>query len=189
MKALRKSLALLIILVLMNSCQHQSPLFQEGADDWMIEGDAHWSFKNAELIGEVENGAGFVISKQTYQNFILTLDFKPDSSINLGVFIRCKSTELTASNCYELNIWDLHPNQDNRTGAIVTKAVPLAHLETINKWNTYKIKCDQDHLQVWINNVLTADYIDQTFIEGYIGLQAAETGKIKFRNILIKSLD
>lgn len=150
--------------------------------------DANWSLSNKELIGEIINGAGFVITQQKYKDFILELEFKPDSSINSGVFLRCKNYDMNPTDCYEVNIWDLHLNQDIRTGAIVMKSIPLSIVQTIDKWNTYKIKNEKDHIQVWVNGILTADMRDKTLTEGYIGLQASLIGKIRFRNVKIKSL-
>jgi len=169
------------------SCNFSQRLFQENSKTWEANGDANWNFSNNELIGKITAGAGFVITKQAYQDFILELEFNPDSTINSGVFIRCKKEDINPTDCYELNIWDLHPNQDNRTGAIVTKTKPLAYVKTINKWNTYKIKVVKNHIQVWINGTLTADTKDKGLSNGYIGLQAKGTGEIKFRNIIIKT--
>jgi len=64
----------------------------------------------------------------------------------------------------------------------------LAHVNTLNKWNTYKIKTQNNHLQVLVNSILTADLENDNLSEGYIGLQAAEMGTIKFRNVKIKVL-
>ena len=69
------------------------------------------------------------------------------------------------------------------------KDSPLAIVETINKWNSYKIRCENDHIQVWINGIITTDIYDDVLIEGYIGLQAAGSGVIKFRNITIHYLE
>jgi hypothetical protein len=122
------------------SCQNSEILFEENGTDWIEEGDANWNFSNNELIGEVSDEVGFIMTQNTYKDFVLELEFKPDSTINSGIFIRCKNFEISAEDCYEVNIWDLHPNQDFRTGAIVAKFKPLAIVETIDKWNTYKIK-------------------------------------------------
>jgi len=75
-----------------------------------------------------------------------------------------------------------------RTGAIVTKSIPLALVQTIDKWNTYKIKNEKDHILVWVNGILTTDIRDKVLTEGYIGLQASGTGEIRFRNVKIKTL-
>ena len=181
--------ALAILILLLNlSCNNTEALFQEDNKNWFEKGDAQWTFNNNELIGKVEEGAGFVMTQQAYKDFVLELEFKPDSTINSGVFIRCKQYDINATDCYEINIWDLHPNQDYRTGAIVTKFVPLAIVETLDKWNTYKIKGENDHIQVWVNDILTADMRDQALTEGYVGLQAMGSGEIRFRNLKIKNL-
>jgi len=177
----------LVVLFLISSCNSSQRLFLENSKTWEAHGEAIWNFSNNELIGKITDGAGFVMTMQTYQDFTLELECKPDSTINSSVFIRCKNKDISAIDCYELNIWDLHPDQDNRTGAIVTKTKPLAFVETINKWNTYKIKVEKNHIQVWINNTSTADTKDKGLSNGYIGLQAKGTGVIKFRNIKIKT--
>ena len=164
-------------------------LFQENADDWFSEGDAQWKFVNGELVGSLDSGNGFVMTEKSYKDFMLELEFKPDSTINSGIFIRCKENAISNVDCYEINIWDLHPDQKNRTGAVVTRTTPLAIVETLDKWNSYKIKNEKDHLQVWINDVLTADMKNQDLVEGPIALQAAETGQIKFRNVTVVSLE
>lgn len=182
------SIASLMTLFLTISCHYSQVLFQENSKTWEVTGDASWEFSQQELVGKVTEGAGYVVSKQAYKDFILELEFKPDSTINSGVFIRCKNNDINPTNCYELNIWDLHPNQDSRTGAIVTKTKPLTDVNTINKWNTYIIKAEKNSIQVWVNHTLTADMTDDGLTEGYIGLQAKLTGEVRFRNVKITPL-
>lgn len=179
----------LVVLVLNLSCRSSQGLFQNNSENWKRGGDATWTFANNELVGTVNEGNGFIMTEATYSDFILELDFKPDNTVNSGVFIRCKALEISATDCHEINIWDLHPNQDNRTGAIVTKAVPLVKVNTNNKWNTYKIKAQGGRVQVWINDIMTADYTDKTLSQGHVGLQTAETGEIRFRNVKITPLN
>lgn len=163
-------------------------IFQENGTNWTVEGDADWRFEKNELIGSLSEGAGFVMTETAYDDFVLELEFHPDSTINSGVFIRCKQRQLSYEDCYEINIWDLHPKQENRTGAVVSRFSPLEKLETLNKWNTYKIRNEKDRLQAWINGVLVVDLKDQDLKSGPIALQAAEKGVIKFRNVKVKSL-
>ena len=163
-------------------------LFQENAGDWVEQGNADWQFVDNELIGKLDTGAGFVITQKVYDDFVLELEFNPDSTINSGIFVRCAGHEMNPFTCHEINIWDLHPNQDFRTGAIVTKVKPLAKVETLNKWNTYKIRCEQDQVQAWINGILTAELKDASLGKGHIGLQAAGGGQIRFRNVKIQML-
>jgi len=154
----------------------------------MIRGNAQWNFTNEMLEGICNNNEGFLMTKSPYDDFELLLEFFPDSTINSGVFVRCQDFELSATDCHEMNIWDLHPNQEFRTGAIVTKSKPLAKVRTLNRWNTYRIQCLGQHIQVWINDTLTAKFEDVTLKKGSIGLQASGNGRIKFRNLELKPL-
>ena len=182
----------IFLLVLGASCSGEMkpvPLFQENGNDWSMEGDAQWRFENNELIGSLTDGAGFVMTKAHYDDFMMELEFQPDSTINSGIFIRCKNRAISFEDCYELNIWDLHPKQEFRTGAVVSRFSPLKKVETLNKWNTYRIKNEKDHLQAWINDILVVDLKDQDLKSGPIALQAAEKGEIKFRNVRITKLE
>ncbi len=183
----------LILALLFGTCgspnkqleSEEQTLFVEGNNDWTIEGDAKWEFNNSEILGKIDSGFGYLVSKEVFKNFELTLEFNPDGVINSGIFLRCKTREPSAAECYEINIWDLHPNQDYRTGSIVTRAKPLEYVETLNKWSTYKMRCENNSIRAWIDGVLTADIEDSQLPEGYIAVQAAGSGQIKFRNISI----
>jgi len=164
-------------------------LFAEDGKNWFSEGDAEWKFVNGELVGSLESGTSFVMTKDSYEDFVLELEFKPDSVINSGIFIRCKENAISNVDCYEINIWDLHPDQKNRTGAVVTRSTPLAHVETLDKWNSYKIKNEKDRLQAWINDVLVVDLKNQDLKNGPIALQAAEAGQIMFRNVHVTVIE
>ncbi len=163
-------------------------LFDEKDNNWEEKGDANWSFENNELIGVTDSTTGFVVSTKSYRNFELNLEFNPNNTINSGVFVRCNTNKTSATDCYEINIWDLHPNQDNRTGAIVGRLKPFEKIETLNQWNTYKIKCQNNTIKAWVNGILTAELHDNQLIEGHIALQAAGTGEIRFRNVTVIGL-
>jgi len=192
MKKLILKTGILFLLILITACAEKSTsyevLFQKDANDWFSEGDAEWKFIDGALKGSLENGSGFVMTKESYSDFILELEFKPDSTINSGIFIRCKENTISNVDCYEINIWDLHPDQDSRTGAVVTRAKPLKKMETLDKWNSYKIKNDKHQLQIWLNDVLMIDIKDHDLNTGPIALQAAESGEILFRNVKLTPL-
>ncbi|WP_408033157.1 3-keto-disaccharide hydrolase [Tenacibaculum xiamenense] len=172
-----------LFVILSVSCKKENNFLKEIESDWLIKGNANWSFSNNIIRGEINEGDGFMYSKKRYRNFVLKVEFKPDSTINSGVFIRCKNDSINPLNCYEFNIWDNHPKQEFRTGSVVLKSFPLAKVNTVGKWNTYKIKCVDNHLQAWINNVLVADLVDENLAEGYLGLQASGNGTVQFRNM------
>ncbi|MCW5515942.1 DUF1080 domain-containing protein [Muriicola sp. Z0-33] len=186
-------LAIFIIALLINSCGQKNSstllLFEKQGKDWYEGGEAQWSFNDGVLVGTASSNSGFVITEKSYKDFELTLEFQPDSTINSGIFVRCNVKELSNIDCYEMNIWDLHPDQKWRTGSVVSREVPKAYVETLDKWNTYKIRCKGSRIQTWVNDQLTVDIDNKDLVEGYIALQAAETGTVKFRNIQLQMLN
>lgn len=187
-KALSQAIIIVWIMTTF-SCSPSLYLFNEENKDWQIYGDANWTFSYEGLIGDITDGTGFFMTNQIYNDFILELEFHPDSTINSGVFIRCQNKEINPTDCYELNIWDLHPNPDFMTGAFVLNQKPLAKVETIGKWNTFRINANGNRIQAWVNGVLTADKEIATHDGGYTALQASGTGQVKFRNVRLKPLN
>ncbi|MEM7381640.1 MAG: DUF1080 domain-containing protein [Bacteroidota bacterium] len=179
-------LGILLCIQCKNAGSDSIQLFEENGDSWFEGGDASWIFDNGELVGKSEGGNGFVMSKESYKDFVLELEFNPDNTVNSGVFVRCKDQEISNTDCYEMNIWDEHPDQDSRTGSVVTRMKPMAHVNTLNKWNTYKVECSGNRQKVWVNGELTAEMENNDLIDGYIALQAAESGSIRFRNVSLK---
>jgi hypothetical protein len=56
-------------------------------------------------------GNGFMVSKESYTDFEIRAEFWVDSKANSGVFIRCTyPTKVTATNAYEVNIYDERPD-------------------------------------------------------------------------------
>lgn len=156
---------------------------------WQQLGNASWLIKGEVITTSGASSKGHLVSNQTFADLELSLEFKPDDKVNSGIFIRCRDkTKINADTCLELNIWDLHPKQEYRTGALVKHASPLAHVNTINKWNNYKIVAVGEHIKAWVNGVLVTDYKVPAYSEssGNIALQSFNGGRIEFRNITIK---
>ncbi len=163
-------------------------MFQENGADWEIGGDANWTFDGEELVGKLDSGSGFVMTKGMFDNFEFTVEFNPDSVINSGIFVRCINRELSFSDCYEINIWDLHPNQSYRTGAIVSLQEPMVHVNTLEQWNTYRIRASGNTIEAWVNGEQTAKLTNDQIARGYIALQAAGSGEIRFRKAQLRPL-
>ena len=185
MKDFRIVILVTLTILLSISCKERISLFEANSDLWLQKGDVRWEFVNGEIYGSNLKGTGFLITKESYGDFELMLEFYPDETINSGVFVRCKNYALSYTDCYEINIWDFHPEPLDRTGAIVSRSNPLTHVVTVNKWNTYKIRCNKSRIQAWINGELVADLENEDLKEGYIALQADQIGSIKFRNITL----
>lgn len=181
------------VFVLSYSCKKDQKisreLFTEEKQDWFISGEAEWMIEQQEITGFAHDNSGFVMTEDKFANFYLEMEFYPDSTINSGVFVRCRDMALSATDCYEINIWDEHPQRESRTGAVVGRTKPLTYVATLNRWNTYKIQCSENRIEAWINGSKVVDLEDNTLKEGYLGLQASGQGNIRFRNIKLTELD
>ncbi|MFC3881310.1 DUF1080 domain-containing protein [Algoriphagus namhaensis] len=183
-----KAICLGFLFTCLLSCNQSKGTLESDFEGWEIFGAADWTIEEGILHGTVNDTVGFVMSKAAYSSFRLTVEFKPNSSINSGIYLRCQNKEISFVDCYEFNIWDLHPNQDFRTGAVVNIAPPLNYVETIDQWNTYEIELKDNKLKAWVNGVQTVDLEDPSLKEGFIALQAMGSGEVSFRKLKIQDL-
>jgi hypothetical protein len=149
-----------------------------------------WAIEDGILSPARSEDSGFVVSTARYTDVEITLEFHPEAGTNSGVFTRCQQTEdINPVQCYEFNIWDAHPNQQFRTGAIVTLAPPVVIVDTEDKWNTMRVRVEGPRLRVWINDSLTNDIENDKLTDGFIALQyGGASGMVRFRNIRINEL-
>ncbi|WP_111309132.1 3-keto-disaccharide hydrolase [Confluentibacter sediminis] len=191
-KKTRLHLLTLAVLCLNSSCKSSQKLFQENASNWEKNGNATWEFSDGVLSGSITRGNSFVVTNEKYDNYILEMEFYPDDAINSGVYIHCGEKVFNTEKCYEVNISDNNATPANRTGSIVPIGAQLTPVETVNKWNSLKIKVDGNHFQAWTNGTLTADATDDKLSNGFIALQALgnnqTNGKVQFKNIKITPL-
>lgn len=191
-KKTKLHLVIVAILLLNSSCKNSQTLFQENASNWDKNGNGTWEFSDGVLNGSIVRGNSFLMTNDKFKNYILELEFNPDAVINSGVYIHCEERVINTEKCYEVNISDTNPTAANRTGSIVPIAPQLVPVESIDKWNTLKIKVNGNHFQAWTNGILTADATDDKLSEGFIALQALGNnqtdGKIQFKNIKITPL-
>lgn len=149
-------------------------------------GDANWQL--ADGIVQANKGTGFLVTKDSYSNFQLKVEFWVDDDANSGVFLRCENPQqITAMNAYEVNIYDKRPDPTYGTGAIVDVAKPLTALKAGGKWNTFEITAQGTHLVVMMNGTKTVDVEHMGHARGPIGLQYG-AGTVKFRSVQIKTL-
>lgn len=155
-------------------------------DGWNAIGDANWQLVDGAV--QADRGNGFLVTKASYRDFQLRLEFWVDADANSGVFIRCSDPQkIGADNSYEVNIFDKRPNQDYRTGGIVDVAKPLSVVNTGGRWNTYDITAQGSRLTVTLNGTRTVDVEHRGYAQGPIALQYG-AGTVKFRNVQIRPL-
>lgn len=150
-------------------------------------GEADW-----EIIDDYVEADGFtwsyLVTKESYGDFQLELEFWPSPDANSGVYIRCQNPEHVRSDSgYEINIYDQNENPDNRTGAIIHFSPPMEAIVAGGQWNTYEITAEGPHITVRLNGTLVNQLEDDTYESGPIALQN-NGGLIRFRNVRVKRL-
>ena len=178
---------LLVSCVVLVACGSRHLLF-DGAtlDGWAPEGDASWQVTGGVILGSGD-GDGFLVRKGSYGDFRFSAEFLVDADTNSGIFIRCQDPgNIHPETCYELNIWDHHPQQEARTGAIVFRAMPpLAH---VGRWSSYQVTARGSRLVVQVNGVTTAILEDADPAPGFIALQRWGKGEVRFRRLRLEPL-
>ena len=158
-------------------------------DGWNVLGGANWSLDESDGSVMADMGTeGHLVTESSYDDFEVIVEFWVDSATNSGVYIRCSDpTEITARNCYEVNISDMRADPTYRTGAVVRVSSPLAVVNAGGRWNEYVIRADGPRLTVTLNGIETVDAEDSTHSAGVISLQYS-IGLVKFRSVRIRPL-
>jgi hypothetical protein len=162
----------------------------KGMDNFTVVGEADW----AAVDGAIQATRGgktpsYLVSKTSYKDFVIRVEFWASDNANSGVFLRCQNpTDVGDETCYEANIFDQRPDPSYGTGAIVNVAkAPDPMPKAGGKWNTYEITAQGTHLVLVLNGVKTVDVQDSKLASGPIGLQWG-AGTIKFRKVEIRAL-
>jgi hypothetical protein len=157
-------------------------------DGWTPLGDANWRVEDGVL--RADRGAiSFLVSRESYRDFELRVEFRVSLDANSGIFIRCSDrARITASNSYEVNIYDTRPDPTYGTGAIVDVARVSPMPRAGDRWNVMTIRARADILSVTMNGLTTVDAVrDGTHREGPIALQYG-AGRVTFRRVEIRPL-
>ena len=151
---------------------------------WTTTGDANWQLSDGVVAADM--GAGFLVTRESYGDFELEVEFFVSPDANSGVLLRCANpAKPGAMTCYEVNIFDQRRDATYRTGAIVGVAKPNVKIDAGNRWNTYRIAAHARHLVVTLNGETTVDIENDKLATGPIGLQYAG-GQVKFRSVRIR---
>jgi hypothetical protein len=158
--------------------------------DWDRIGETNWRLEDGAVVADKNTGKGpaYLVSKQSYKDFMLHVEFWASDDANSGIFLRCSDPKKVGDRtCYEANIFDQRKDPSYGTGAITryveVKPMPKAG----GKWNTYEITMKGRNLILVLNGQKTAEMHNGMFEEGPFALQHG-TGVIKFRNVAIKPL-
>ena len=161
----------------------------QGMENFNIVGDANWSAENNAIQATEGSGASWLVSKNSYSDFSLRVEFWASNDSNSGIYMRCEdANQITDRTCYEANVFDQRGDPSFGTGAIVHIApVDEPRPTAGNSWNVFVITLDGDHLVVELNGKRTVDVHDDLLSSGPIALQWGR-GALRFRKVVIKEL-
>ena len=155
---------------------------------WDRVGEDVWSEADGVIGAGPVEATGFLVSPEVYGDFRLSLQYWVEDDTNSGIFIRCSSSEeISPDTCYEINIWDSHPNQPSRTGSIVKLVEPVVKIEGLERWVQVDIVAEGDRIEARFDGEVTAVLTSDRSLQGNIALQYAGKHELKFRDIVIEA--
>lgn len=170
-------------------------------DGWEIAGTEKWYVQDGNLVCESgpDKQYGYLSTRDYYQDFDLTLEFKQEADGNSGVFVR---SYVEDPKTVKINGWQVEVAPLNlHTGGIYESygrgwvIKPEAEKEKnlkVGDWNTMRILVKGDQVTTWLNGEQMVDWKDDLFGKGKgrICLQIHDGGGIKvlWRNLKLKTL-
>jgi hypothetical protein len=170
-------------------------------------GTAKYTVENGAIVGTTvaDSPNSFLCTDKNYGDFILELELFVDTSMNSGIQIRSLSLpEYQNGRVHGYQV-EIDPSKRGWSGGIYDEARRgwLYTLENNpegkkafknNQWNKYRIEAVGDNIKTWINNIPTADIVDNVTPSGFIALQVHSINankpwtvgtQVKWRNIRI----
>ncbi len=159
-------------------------------DGWSPVGETNWRVEDGAIVADkrTSKGAAHLLSKNSYKDFMLHIEFWASDDANSGIFMRCADPKnIGDRTCYEANIFDTRPDPTYGTGGIVHFAEVNPMPKAGGKWNTFEITAKGRLITVKMNGQKTSELHNGLFVEGPFTLQHG-AGVIKFRKVAIKPL-
>jgi hypothetical protein len=190
------------------SAQEWVSLFNgKDLEGWQqINGKAKYEAKDGAIVGtSVPNSANsFLCTTKNYSDFELEFEVMVDKELNSGVQIRSESKpdyQNRRVHGYQVEIavggFSGGIYDEARRGKFLNAEQPTAEIQALLKekaWNKYRVVCQGDHIQTWVNGVKVTDLRDEMTRTGLIGLQVHGVGdrtdplQVQWRNLRIKEL-
>ncbi|MDB4265253.1 DUF1080 domain-containing protein [bacterium] len=193
-----------------SAAEEATPLFDgKTLSGWQTEeaDPAVWRVENGSIIaesgGKKMSQSSYLFSEKKYDHFEFRCQFKltgdPKTGlINSGIQFRSRNDDGQAAG-YQADIGD--PDSwgsifEEQGRGLLAKANMKKVLPIIKKddWNDYLIRANGPRIQLWINGLETANYLEtkpQVPYDGYFALElkAGGNSRVEFKNITLKELD
>ena len=158
----------------------------KGMENFNQIGNANWRVMDDGIGANLGNG--FLVTKNSYQDFQLRAEVWVDTPANSGIFIRAENPQnVGGGSSYEVNIFDTRPDPAYGTGAIVNVAKVNADAQGGGPMERHGDRgqgsADDHHLQ----RKSHVEGSDAKHPRGRIALQYGG-GVVKFRKVEIKPL-
>jgi len=167
--------------------------------NWEAYGTEIWSVKDGLLFCESgpDKDYGYLATREYYDDFDLSVEFKQEANGNSGVFIRSFIEEGVKVNGWQVEV--APPGHD--TGGIYESygrgwliQIPdeKENILKMGEWNTLRIKVQGGNVKTWLNGQEMVDFNDDKIGagQGRIALQIHDGGGIKvaWRNLKLTTL-
>ena len=173
-----------------------------------------WQVKDGSMVLNAKGG-GDIMTKDQYENFDFRMEWNISEGGNSGIFILAdEKGKKIYSHAPEIQILDNEKHSDrkkpnHRSGSLydMITSSPESHKKA-GEWNQVRIKLNKGQLQVWQNEVQTADIligsdkwnelVGQSKFKSWKGFAKNKKGHlglqdhgnlVSFKNIKIKALD
>jgi hypothetical protein len=166
---------------------------------WEAYGTELWYVDDGNLVCESgpDKEYGYLATREYYDDFDLSVDFKQEANGNSGVFIRSFVTDGTKVNGWQVEV----APKNNDTGGIYESygrgwlvQIPdeKENILKEGEWNTMRIKVKGDNVTTWLNGEEMVNINDAKIGagKGRIALQIHSGGgiKVRWKNLKLKTL-
>lgn len=166
---------------------------------WEAYGTELWYVKDGLLVCESgpDKEYGYLATREYYDDFDLTVEFKQEADGNSGVFIRSFIEKDVQINGWQVEV----APKGHGTGGVYEsygrgwlEQIPTEKEEILKEgeWNTMRIKVQGNNITSWLNGVEMVNFDDEKIGagQGRIALQIHDGGGIKvlWRNLKLKTL-
>ncbi len=163
---------------------------------WKNHGEEKWYVENGEIVCESGPKAeyGYLATEESFDDMVLTLEFKQEANGNSGVFFR-SSLEGTKIAGWQAEVAPPGNNsggiyESYGRGWLVKPDPSKDKALKMGEWNKMKIRVVGDRVTTWLNGVKMVDFKDEKIgaAKGSIALQIHDGGgiKVRWRNLYVK---